>query len=128
MFKRKTTDALGSGDSTGHSYNKYSGGIKQVEIGPLLQILGTLDTKKTFKAGAQLWIYNNSATVGYVNLFVSTDATPTPSSLSNAIACAPNSYTKLAAGLNTAIIGSAATLGGYVVTDDTTAYNENPAQ
>lgn len=128
MFKRKTTDALGSGDAVGQSYNKYAGAMKRVEVGPLLQILGPINAKVTFKAGSSLWIYNNAATVGWVALYSASASDPTPSSFANAIACAPNSYTRIAVGLNTAIIGSAATLGAYLVVDDTNAYDEQPAQ
>lgn len=128
MFKRKTSDALGSGDAVGQSYNKYAGAMKRVEVGPLLQVLGPINAKVTFKAGSSLWIYNNSATVGWIALYSAQSADPTPSSLANAIACPPNSYMRVSAGLNTAIIGSAATLGAYLVVDDTTAYDEQPAQ
>jgi len=128
MFKRKTSDALGSGDSAGQSYNKYSGAVKHLPTGPVLQILGPINAKVTFKRGANLWIYNNANAVGWIALYDASASDPTPSSLSNAIACPPNSYTMISSGLNNAIIGSASTLGAYLVTDDTSAYDEAPAQ
>lgn len=111
--------AVDMGQAISAAFNQYSGGMKQTDAGPALEIIGTLAAEKAVGIGASLWVYNNAGAVGWITFYSGTGAAPTPSGLSNAIAVPPNSYLKVNSGLNGVIVGSAATLGVYKILDDT---------
>jgi hypothetical protein len=127
MLKRvlKSGGAEDSGSIDAIEYNKYAGAQKKLDVGPALNILGTCNSGLSLPGlGTSLWIYNNSSSIAYVAFYDANGAVPSaPSSLSNGIALAPNSYTKLNSGQYSGIIGSAATIGVYQVIDDSQLNN-----
>jgi hypothetical protein len=111
--------ALDQGAITSVEHNVLAGAKKSVLVGPALTIVGTLGSARSVGIGASLWIYNNSATVGFVRVFAPGESASAPTGLADGIAVPPNSYIYLNTGTKMSIIGSAATLGCYLVQDDT---------
>ena len=111
--------ALDQGAITSVEHNVLAGGKKHVAVGPALTIVGALNVARSVGIGASLWIYNNSATVGFVRTFAPGESPAAPTGISDGIAVPPNAYIYLNTGTKMSIIGSAATLACYLVQDDT---------
>lgn len=120
MAKQRTgQDLLDSGSIFGLTFNQGAGANKVVSSGPSLKIIGPLNVARQFQEGSILWIYNNSSTVGFVKFAQTGVLITAPTGLSDGIAIPPNQYLQLSIGSNTQVIGSAATLGCYLMEDHT---------
>lgn len=108
--------------------NAYAGGKKVLEVGPDFQKQGTnaFVSGQDFSAGGSvhpwstLWIYNNSTSVAWVALSTAVIA-GAPTGYANGIPLPPNSWSQLSSGPNSFIYTSAATVGTYIMNDDTRA-------
>lgn len=113
----KSSSDIGSIPAIQH--NDQAGAQKQISAGPVRIILGSMAAALHIKAGSTVYCYNNSGTTAFVATFAK-DATPVaPTGITNGIAIPPNSYIEVGMGTNTKIIASAATVGGYLLLDDT---------
>ena len=124
---------LNSGtDTASLVYNPAAGANKVLSIGPRLIPIpkgATWTTNATTATslpypGCTVYVYNNAATAGTVNVGTSNAITSLAIGVVDAngnvgIACAPNAYTPISMGLNQWIIASAATLFVYLVEDPT---------
>lgn len=121
MSKQRTlnnvSQDLGSVELVQH--NEASGAKKSVSVGPcFINNTGlALNTAQNVNPGQSLYIYNNAGAVGWVSLGINTAVAPT--GFANAIPCKPNDWTVISSGLNNTILGSAATLGLYILDDAT---------
>jgi hypothetical protein len=123
----KNTQTIDQGGINSLQHNPYSGAKKSLATGPEFQkVIGAADvtgvdisTAAGIAPGTLVWLFNNSATVGWVAL--KKDIAPTTvSGFANAIPLAPNSWMQLCVGDNNFIKSSAATIGMYIVQDDAT--------
>ena len=129
----KPGSSLDQGAIASTQANPYSGGKKSLTVGPDFQkpagqafVSGT-DASAGINVvpWTSLWLYNNSATVGWVALSTATIAAA-PTSFANGIPLRPNAWTQLAAGENTFIRTGANTVGVYTINDDTTVRDIDP--
>jgi hypothetical protein len=125
--------ALDQGAIVSAQANHYSGGQKVLEVGPDFQkpTNQAFVSGKDFSSGGnitpwtQMWLYNNSSTVAWVALSTATIGSA-PAGFATGIPLPPNTWTRLAAGANSFIYTSAATVGVYTINDDTTVRNIDP--
>jgi len=129
----KNTAALGANDIASITANARAGAVKSLLVGPELrkmpgqtppqnQVIGFTANAAPVKIppGTSLWLFNNSATVAWATM-APADATITaPTGITNAIPLKPNDWTRLNMGENAQLQTSAATVGVYIVEDDTT--------
>ena len=121
----RNNSAVSSNEVDSTQNNAYSGGKKSLSVGPDFkkQSTNTFISGLDASAGisinpwSQLWLYNNAGAVAWVAMGTATLAAPT--GFSNAMPLPPNAWTKLAAGENSLIRTSAATVGLYCINDDT---------
>jgi len=121
----KNSGTLGSNDIASAGYNARSGGHKNLIIGPQLKIpasgtvTAALDASAglQFPAGTCFAIYNNGA-LAWATMSLTLPAAP--SSLATGIPLKANDWTYLSLGSNAYIRTSAATVGVYIIEDDTT--------
>jgi hypothetical protein len=100
-------------------FDMLSGAQKGIDMGPALSILGELNSAAVHVGiGAQLRVFNNSASVAWVAFGDSSLAAPTGGS--DGIAIPPNSYVFVCSGEDDHVRASAATVFGYKASDDTT--------
>lgn len=112
--------------------NPYSGGQKNLAVGPehckqdanaFVSGRDVSGASEPVSPGSILYIYNNSATVGWISL--STDsAIATPTGFANGIPLKPNDWTILSAGENNFIRSGANTVALYEPKDDTVPRDE----
>jgi len=115
-----------SGLISAYQSNPYSGGQKNLQVGPEFNKQDTnaftsgrdvSGANEAVMPGSALYVYNNAATVAWITL--STEAIGTaPSSIATGIPLKPNDWTYLSAGENSYVRSSAATVGLYEVRDD----------
>ena len=116
------------GAITSATHNAYAGAQKVLQVGPDFQKQGTnaYVSGQDFSTGGSvspwdtLWIYNNSSSVAWIALSTATIAAA-PTGFSNGIPLPPNSWSQLSTGPNSFVYTSAATVGVYVMNDDTAA-------
>ena len=117
--KRRTKQGqVDQGQIESIEHNSRAGARKVMQAGPQLEILGTLAAEKSIGYGRTVWVYNNAVAVGFVAFYEPGEAAPTPQALATGIPVPPNSYIQLSSGNKSIIVGSAATLGVYLVVDD----------
>lgn len=116
-----------------NTYNDLAGGQKNISIGPKLLPIKLSETSWTTDAttarqciaGASLAIYNSAASTLYSITFGKTSSVASAASGSVdasgnvSVACKPNDWTYLAAGMETWFITSNAALLVYIIADDT---------
>lgn len=129
MKRRVIGSAYDSGSVDAASFNWQAGGQKNIEIGPSLQILGTLNGTGSLKKvgyGKSVRVYNNSASVGWIAFFdvAGGDTPAAPTGLADGIAVPANSYITVSSGTKDSIVGSAATLGAYLIIDDSSVKDD----
>jgi hypothetical protein len=131
---------LNSGtDTSSIEYNPAAGAQKTLSVGPRLIPINiglnswttNATTARYLQPGTTLYVYNNAATAGTVNVGTSNAITSLALGVVDAngnvgIACAPNAYTPISMGLNQWIIASAATLFVYLVEDPTHFIQQTP--
>jgi hypothetical protein len=119
-YKRTNTNnqATDSGQITSLAWNTPASGNKVMAVGPLLKPSGTLASPQQFAPGQLVYVFNNSASVGFVGIY-NAGSTPPVLALGTAIPIPPYSYQPLSMGAFNTISGSAATLGLLLVIDDT---------
>lgn len=135
--KRQASENFDTFSVQSNIYNQYAGGEKNLQVGPYLKPIclegGTFTTDATtarkIGAGAQVAIYNNSAsaaTARFSELNTVTagvagavDAEGKPS-----IILKPNDWTYLSSGEDSWLITSAATCLVYIIKDDSYMVNK----
>lgn len=126
----KNTAALGSNDIASMVANARAGANKTLSVGPQLrtpagatQVQGATANAAAVKynPGTTLALFNNAATVAWATMNkVADGALTAPTGIANAIPLKPNDWTLLNMGENDQLQTSAATVGVYVIEDDTT--------
>ncbi len=120
----KNSGTLGSNDIASAGYNARSGGHKNLIVGPQLKIPATgtviagLDASAglQFPAGTCFALYNNGA-LAWATMSMTNPAAP--SSIVTGIPLKANDWTYLGLGSLSWIRTSAATVGVYIIEDDT---------
>lgn len=125
----KNTAALGSNDIASMVANARAGANKTLAVGPQLatpngatQVQGATANAAAVKypPGTALALYNNAGAVAWVTMNKAADgALAAPTGIANAIPLKPNDWTLLNMGENDQLQTSAATVGVYVIEDDT---------
>lgn len=100
------------------TYDILAGGMKNVNVGPTLKILGALNVAVHVGKGNQLYVYNNTGAVHYVKFGDSAVAAPT--SPADGIPIPANSYLLIGSGEDDYVRSDVATVFGYLMNDDTT--------
>jgi hypothetical protein len=128
----QNSSVMDSGAIAAAAFNAYSGADKVVMSGPDFKKISTNNFTSgqtanaagiPVKVGGILWLYNNSGSVAWFVL--STDAAVgAPSSFSTGIPLAANSWFQVACGENSIVRTSAATVGVYIMNDDTTLVDQ----
>lgn len=122
----KKQGVLGMADTASNTYNDRAGAVKSLSVGPQYKIPAGQTTTRALDAsagiqmpaGTSLALYNNSGTVAWVTMS-SAAIGAAPSGLANGIPLIVNGWTYLNMGEHTNIRTSAATVGVYIVEDDT---------
>lgn len=120
---------ISQGDVTANTYNPRAGAQKTLTVGPQLmtpngatQVIGQDMSAAAVKVlpGTALALYNNAGAVAWVAMNKAADAALTaPTGFTNAIPLKPNDWTYLNMGENDQMRTSAATVGVYIIEDDT---------
>ena len=120
---------LGANDIASMVANARAGANKVLPVGPQLRTPAGATQVQGFTAntaalplppGTSLALFNNSATVAWVTMNKAADgALVAPTGIANAIPLKPNDWTYLNMGENDQIQTSAATVGCYIIEDDT---------
>lgn len=125
----KNTATLGASDIASIVANARAGANKSLTVGPQLrtpaaatQVIGAdFSTAASMPAGTALALYNNSGTVAWATMNKAADAAiTTPAGISTGIPLKPNDWTYLNMGENDQLKTSAASVGVYIIEDDTT--------
>ncbi len=124
----KKNATLGSGDIASNAYNNRAGAIKNLPVGPELaltngavQVQGLTANAADLRLapGTLVALFNNAATVAWATMSPAAIATA-PTGIANAIPLKPNDWTVLSMGENNFLRTSTATVGVYIIVDDTT--------
>jgi hypothetical protein len=122
----KNQATLGSGDISSISFNQRSGGTKNLPVGPELRMPAGASQLAGFTAngsavqvntGTIVMLFNNSASVAWVTMGKDSIASA-PAGISTAIPLKPNDWTVLNMGENNRLQTSAATVGCYIIEDE----------
>lgn len=112
-------------DVTGTVVNPRAGAVKALAVGPQFQMgsataqVSGIDASAGIQMspGTTMWLYNNSGTVAWATM--ATTAPSAPSSIATGIPLKPNDWTQLNMGEYSFLRTSAATVGVYIVADET---------
>lgn len=118
---------LGANDMAGIVNNARAGATKTMSVGPQLQIPPGATQVQGISAaagikvnpGTSLWLYNNSGATAWATMAPATATLAAPNGIANGIPLAPNTWTYLNMGDNAQLQTSSATVGVYMVQDDT---------
>jgi len=132
MKKRTGKNLVDGGSVASMVFNEMAGSNKVFFSGPQMLAQPGADSVAAydFSAGTaigngiSLWIYNNSGSVAFIN-FGKTALPAAPSSLATGIPLKPNDWTYLNTGEYNFVRTSAATVGVYMIKDDTTLTESN---
>jgi hypothetical protein len=118
---KRTDNIRGASTAADNSYNEDAGGMKQVGpiLGYLINIPASANTAVNLPdRGTTVAFYNNSASIAYAAFGID-NTLANPASFATGIPLSPNAWTVLAAGPNVFFKVSAATVGAFLLSDDT---------
>lgn len=130
--RRNKGTPLDSGAIQSYQANPYSGGQKNLPVGPEFLKDGSnayvsgrdVSSGGAVMPGSTLWVFNNSGSVAWLSLSTATIGSA-PSAFTDGIPLKPNDWTILSAGENSFVRSSAATVGLYEMKDDTNLVDES---
>lgn len=101
------------------SAQQYGPEFKKTSVGGMSAIIAT--SPSTINPGTPIAVYNNTSSVQWLNMNRAEDGSlVAPSGLSNAIPLKPNDWTYLNMGENDTVQVSSASVGIYILTDNST--------
>lgn len=129
----KPGSSMDAGSLVSTQSNPYSGAQKVLEAGPDFQkqsgnaFVSGQDASAGISVApwSMMWLYNNASAVAWVALSTAAIGSA-PSNFATGIPLPPNAWTLLASGENSFIRTSAATVGLYLVNDDTNVRDIDP--
>lgn len=132
MKKRTGKNLVDMSSASSMVFNETAGSNKVMNSGPQMLAKPGDDSVAAYDFsagtaignGVSLWIYNSSGSVAFIN-FGKTALPAAPTSLATGIPLKPNDWTFLNTGEYNYIRTSAATVGVYMIKDDTTLTESN---
>ena len=124
-LKRRIMDSIGAGDTLNVEHNGPSGAKKVLPMTGYMEHIGAADVQREVEKGALIALFNNSATVGFLQMGLSgsTIAVAPAAAGENIIHLKPNDYTIISLGPN-AVFRSSANVTAYRLVDSSELQSE----